>query len=130
MLHLDTNVVIAHFRGDLQVTERLAQALPGVELSALVVAELIYGVHSAANPILARRKLDELLSSLTVVPFDIAAAEAYGRIRLALRRKGRPIGEVDMLIAAAAMSRGAILVTRNVQHFSEVEGLKIDDWLG
>lgn len=114
----------------MQVTERLAQALPGVELSALVVAELIYGVHSAANPILARRKLDELLSSLTVVPFDIAAAEAYGRIRLALRRKGRPIGEVDMLIAAAAMSRGAILVTRNVQHFSEVEGLKIDDWLG
>ena len=112
MLHLDTNVVIEHFRGDRQVTERLAQAIPSVEVSSLVVAELNYGARAAADPILAQRKLDEFLPSLMVVPFDVAAAEAYGRIRLALRRKGTPIGEVDMFIAAAAMSRGATLAAR------------------
>jgi tRNA(fMet)-specific endonuclease VapC len=129
MLHLDTNVVIAHFRGDRQVTERLAKALPSVEVSSVVVAELIYGAHSADDPILARKKLDQFLPSVGVVPFDLAGAEVYGRIRLTLRRKGRPIGDVDTLIAAAAISRGAILVTRNRRHFSEVEGLEIEDWL-
>ena len=129
MLHLDTNIAVAHLRGDPYVTRRLAEALPSVEVSSLVVAELIYGTCASAYPTLARAKLDDFLPSMLVVPFDVAASEAYGRIRFSLRRKGRPIGDVDMLIAAAAMSRGATLVTRNWRHFSEVDGLSIDGWL-
>jgi predicted nucleic acid-binding protein len=74
MLHLDTNVVIAHFRGDQQVTERLSRAIPAVEVSSLVVAELCYGAVAAADPVRARRKLDEFLPGVMVVPFDVAAA--------------------------------------------------------
>lgn len=111
------------------MTRRLAEALPSVEVSSLVVAELIYGAFVSADPIRARAKLDELLSSLSVLPFDTVAAEAYGRIRASLRRKGTPIGDVDTLIAATAMSRDATLVTRNRRHFSEVDGLNIDGWL-
>ncbi len=129
MLHLDTNIAVAHLRGDPFVTERLAQALPAVELSSLVVAELRYGVHTSVDPLLAKSKLDEFLTTMSVIPFDATAAETYGRIRFLLRRKGRPIGDVDMLIAAAAMSRGATLITRNWRHFSEVDGLSIDGWL-
>jgi len=128
MLHLDTNIVVAHLRGDPIVTQRLAQALPSVEVSSLVVGELIYGAFVSADPVRARAKLDEFLSSLSVLPFATAAAEAYGRIRASLRRKGTPIGDVDTLIAAAAMSRGATLVTRNVKHFGQIEELLIDDW--
>jgi tRNA(fMet)-specific endonuclease VapC len=129
MLHLDTNIAVAHLRGDPYVTRRLAEALPSVEVSSLVVAELIYGAFVSADPIRARAKLDALLSSLSVLPFDTVAAEAYGRIRASLRRKGTPIGDVDTLIAATAISRDATLVTRNLRHFSEVDGLNIDGWL-
>lgn len=129
MLHLDTNIAVAHLRGDPYVTRRLAEALPSVAVSSLVVAELIYGAFISVDPVRARSKLDELLSSLSVLPFEAAAAEAFGRIRASLRRKGTPIGDIDTLIAAAAMSRGATLVTRNFRHFSEVDGLSIDGWL-
>jgi len=129
MLHLDTDIAIAHLRGDPIVTQRLAQALPAVGISSLVVAELRYGVYASSDPILAKSKLDEFLSSLSVIPFDAPAADVFGSIRFSLRKKGRPIGDLDMLIAAAAMSHGATLVTRNTRHFSEVEGLQIEDWV-
>jgi tRNA(fMet)-specific endonuclease VapC len=49
---------------------------------------------------------------------------------VSLRKRGLPIGDIDTLIAAAALSRGAVLVTHNTRHFSNVEGLIIEDWLG
>ena len=129
MLHLDTSIAVAHLRGDPQVTKRFLQALPLVEVSSVVVAELTYGVYASIDPPRARAQFENFLSTVSVIPFDTAAAEAFGGIRFSLRKKGRPIGDLDMLIAAAAMSRGATLVTRNQKHFSEVDGLVIDDWL-
>ena len=129
MVHLDTSIAVAHLRGDRHVTARFSESLPSVEVSTVVVAELTYGVYASVDPSRARARLEELLSSLAVVAFDSAAAEAFGHIRFMLRRKGRPIGDLDMLIAATAMSRGATLVTHNRRHFAEVDGLEIADWI-
>jgi tRNA(fMet)-specific endonuclease VapC len=128
MLHLDTNIIVAHLRSDPIITRRLEEALPAVQVSTLVVGELIYGALVSSDPVRARARLDELLSSISVLPLDTGAAETFGRIRAALRRKGTPIGDVDTFIAVA-MSRGATLVTRNWRHFSQVEGLSTDAWL-
>ena len=129
MHHLDTDVVIALLRGDRTVAERLKAITPAAEISSLVLAELIYGALAAQDPAQARRRLDRFLPSLRVVPFDSAAEEAYGRIRLALRQKGRPVGDADTWIAAVAVARGATLVTHNTKHFEQIHGLEIEDWL-
>jgi predicted nucleic acid-binding protein len=68
------------------------------------------------------------LELVQVVPFDEACAEAYSRIRLDLRQKGRMSSEIDNLIAAVSLAKGATLVTRNVGHFQTIEGLRIEDW--
>lgn len=54
----------------------------------------------------------------------------FGKIQAELRRKGRPTGDLDALIAAVARSRQDILVTHNTRHFINIDGLQLEDWLG
>jgi tRNA(fMet)-specific endonuclease VapC len=60
--------------------------------------------------------------------FDEAAATAFGQLRAALERQGKPIGPYDMLIAAQALSRGFVLVTDNVDEFGRIHGLRLENW--
>jgi tRNA(fMet)-specific endonuclease VapC len=62
------------------------------------------------------------------LPFEIEDAEEAGDIRAALERAGTPIGPYDILIAAQARRRGAILVTANEHEFARVPGLMVEDW--
>ena len=62
------------------------------------------------------------------LPFDGQAADICGRIRASLARRGTPIGPYDFQIAAIALANNLILVTHNVDEFSRVEGLRIEDW--
>jgi tRNA(fMet)-specific endonuclease VapC len=64
-----------------------------------------------------------------VVPFDAAAAAAYGPIRAILEQQGTPIGAMDLLIATHALSLGITLLTNNSREFRRVEGLQMETWV-
>jgi tRNA(fMet)-specific endonuclease VapC len=68
------------------------------------------------------------LFGLEVLPFDMAALWAYGDLRADLERLGEPIGSLDTLIAAHALSVNAVLVTNNTREFSKVRGLQLENW--
>lgn len=68
------------------------------------------------------------LSSITILQFDGIAAEKYGLVRAGLETMGTPIGPMDTLIAAHALSKDLILVTNNTREFCRVDGLKLEDW--
>ncbi len=65
---------------------------------------------------------------LEVVSFDEQAAGVYGNIRASLEKAGTPIGAMDMLIAAHAVSLGLPLVTNNIREFARIPDLTILDW--
>ncbi len=114
-----------------QLLKRLAE-VPAREqfTSAITVGELLYGVYKSPRPDYYREKLERLVwPRVRVVPFDRKAAFEYGRLRAELERKGRPLAEPDLMIAAIGLARDLVLVTGNVQHFERVEGLKVEDWL-
>jgi tRNA(fMet)-specific endonuclease VapC len=90
---------------------------------------LEYGAANSAQPRKNREALEEFVSPLDIATFDRDAAEAYGRIRATLERKGLPIGAMDMLIAAHALSLGANLVTNNETEFRRVSGLRVENWI-
>ena len=129
MHHLDTSIVVAYLRGDREIAQRLQAKLPDVGISSIVLAELLFGAKASARPDENSGDVRNLTSAVQVIDFDRLAADAYGSIRLSLQKRGLPIGEADMLIAAAALSRGAVLVTHNRKHFELVEGLNLEDWL-
>jgi len=128
MWHLDTNVVVAYLRGDRAVANRFRSALPDVGINTIVLAELLYGVRLSGRELENLRHLHRFLHLVEVVPFDESCAEAYSRIRFALRQKGQSSGEIDNLIAAVCMAKGATLVTRNIRHFQTIDGLRIEEW--
>nr|VFJ69099.1 MAG: tRNA(fMet)-specific endonuclease VapC [Candidatus Kentron sp. FM]VFJ69856.1 MAG: tRNA(fMet)-specific endonuclease VapC [Candidatus Kentron sp. FM]VFK17786.1 MAG: tRNA(fMet)-specific endonuclease VapC [Candidatus Kentron sp. FM] len=129
---IDTNVCIAYLRGKNSgnITARLVMAGPGeVALCSVVKAELLYGAEHSANPDGNRARLQRFFASIpTSLPFDDAAADAYGGIRAQLEARGTPIGPNDLMIAAIGLSRGLMLVTHNTSEFRRVPGLRIEDW--
>jgi len=127
---LDTNVCIAVIR---RRPESALRRLRGkqvgqVGLSTITLAELEFGAAKSQQPAKARAALREFLLPLEVVTFDEAAADAYGTVRAAMEKKGRPIGPLDTLIAAHAMALGTVLVTNNTREFRRVPGLSVEDW--
>jgi tRNA(fMet)-specific endonuclease VapC len=70
-----------------------------------------------------------VLSALTLRPLESDIERVYASIRVAVERKGTPIGAHDMLIAAHARAIDAVCVTDNVAEFRRVPALKIENWL-
>ncbi len=94
----------------------------------VVAAELRYGIARKKSRKLATQ-LELVLGDIEILPLDIPSDETYGGIRARLEAAGTVIGHNDLLIAAHAMTLGHTLVTDNVDEFSRVAGLKIENWL-
>jgi len=129
---LDTNICIAIIRRQPEVAiKRLrGKSVGQVGVSAVTVAELQHGTAKSARPEPARSALSEFLLVLEVAPFDEAACVRYGMVRAKLEAGGKPIGPLDTMIAAHALSLGVVLVTNSLREFRRVPGLTVEDWLG
>ena len=127
---LDTNMCIYLMKGNADILQRfLANRASGIGVSSISVAELYYGVFNSEYPDRNSLNLANFLIGLELLEFDSGAAVEYGRIRARLRKKGTPIGQMDMLIAAHAKSEDLILVTKNTGEFNRVEDLQLENWL-
>lgn len=102
--------------------------LGDIGLSSVVAAELAFGVAKSRST-RNRQALEMFLAPLAILPFDDAAVWAYGDLRADLERRGTPIGSLDTMIAAHALSQQALLVTNNTREFAKVPGLQLDDWV-
>jgi len=129
LILLDANVLIHYLKGNARIAAAIRRtARTELALPAIVFYELEYGTLRSGMQERRRRQLDLALVSLQRVPFDTDAAMATARIRIGLEKRGLTIGPLDLLIAGTAMSRGATLVTNNVDEFSRIEGLSLTDW--
>ena len=128
---LDTNMCIYLIKR--QPKEALLRlksaAASGVCLSSITVCELEYGVKKSKQVEQNAVSLMRFLTGFGLVPFDDSSARHYGEIRAALEAVGKPIGNMDMLIAAHARALGLVLVTNNEREFSRVEGLLLENWV-
>ncbi|MCM1577739.1 MAG: type II toxin-antitoxin system VapC family toxin [Ruminococcus sp.] len=126
---LDTNICIYAQKGVPQVLEKIKEnRREGLAVSAVTLAKLEYGISASTAPQKNTLSLLKFLTVTEILPFDSSAASEYGKICARLRRKGTPIGTMDMLIAAHARSQNLIIVTHNVREFEHIENLKIEDW--
>ncbi len=100
-----------------------------IGVSSITVAELEFGVQKSQFPTKNQQALTQFLLSLTIVDFDRAAAIVYGDIRARLEKQRKPIGSLDTLIAAHAISLEVTLVTNNAKEFSRVPNLHLDNWV-
>jgi tRNA(fMet)-specific endonuclease VapC len=126
---LDTNILIYTVKNKPEAVRQHFEAHVGETCTSSVTAmEMLYGAHKSQS---VRRNLDvidALLSRLTVLDFDLTAAEHAGAIRASLASDGKPIGPYDTMIAGHTRSLGLVLVTNNVGEFRRVSGLRLENW--
>lgn len=123
---LDTNVAIRVLNDDLDLGGHRGDGAQ-TYLSLTVVGELLFGAAKSARPEKNRRRIERLVEVCPPIPHDLETARRYGDLKLELQKKGRPIPENDLWIAAAAIRHGLILVTWD-QHFDFIESLKSEAW--
>ncbi len=129
-LMLDTNICIYIIKQQPAAVLKhfLEYQIGDICISSITLAELRFGVAKSTHRDKNANALDEFIVPLEIATFDDAAALAYGDIRATLESAGTPIGSMDMLIAAHAVSLGVTLVTNNTREFVRVAGLTIVDW--
>lgn len=127
---LDTNICIFAIRNSNDnVLKKFHDHLDDeLYISSITLAELMYGVEKSRKPEQNRNALLQFLTLIDIKEFSEKAAIEYGKIRAFLENQGTPIGPLDTLIAAHAVSENMILVTHNKKEFLRVPDLKVENW--
>jgi tRNA(fMet)-specific endonuclease VapC len=126
---LDTNSVSALIsKRSRPVRDRLDRAgLTDTSTSSLVYGEVRYGLIKNPEATRLAAAATKFFAEIDILPWTMETAEVYGVLRARMRRLGKALQPLDMLIAAHALEAGATLVT-NDRAFRHVPGLAIEDW--
>ena len=126
---LDTNTVSYVIKGNLPVVrERLQECAPSeIAISVITEGELRFGVLRL--PVAKRLALvvEEFLRFVEIHPWNSAAARHYAQLRASIEQEGRPMGNLDLMIASHSLALGTVLVSSD-RVFRRVKDLKIEDW--
>lgn len=123
---LDTNIIIALFARDPIVEDQLGRSA-SVYVPAIVIGELFYGSYKSTRVQENLSRIEAFAARSAVLNCDANTARHYGRIKDALRRRGKPLPENDIWIAALSIQHDIKLVTRDA-HFTEVSELVFENW--
>ena len=126
---LDTNICSYILRRHpTEMIERFA-ALDKEQLwlSSIVAAELRFGAVKLGAPRF-QAAVEAWLTGFEVRPWPVEATHHYANLRAALERSGKPIGGMDLMIAAHALAEDSVVMTNNAREFHRVPGLAVEEW--
>ena len=128
---LDTNICIYIAKqkplGVLRRFEKMAVGEVGMSL--ISYGELLFGAEKSTQSKQSQRILEELSTVIPPIALSIEVSANYAAIRALLEKKGQPIGNNDLWIAAHAVTLGVILVTHNLKEFTPIPHLSVEDWV-
>jgi len=129
---IDSTVLIAHERGRLDLSEKLARHEDEeFFISVITASELLHGVHRAQDSQTRTRRsalVEAVLERFPILQVDLATARIHSRVWADLASAGLVIGPHDLWIAATAVAHRLVLVTANLREFRRVPGLVVEEW--
>ncbi|MBN4063693.1 type II toxin-antitoxin system VapC family toxin [Cardiobacterium sp. AH-315-I02] len=127
---LDTNTASYIIKGKPAVIRERLRKVPMVNIcvSAITEAELLRGVAKKPEAKCLAIAVKEFLLRVEILPWGSDAADAYAQLRTACENEGKPLGNMDMLIAAHSVAVGAILITNDKAFYNVAHHLMLEDW--
>ena len=123
---LDTSVIIELFATDQAVRQQVGIA-EGVFVPAVAIGELYYGAYKSARTQENVAQIERFAALNVILPCDAETARWYGMVKDQLRKKGHPLPENDIWIAALALQHNLTIATRDL-HFGAVESAQVAFW--
>ncbi|HEV8245035.1 MAG TPA: PIN domain-containing protein [Polyangiaceae bacterium] len=127
---IDSSVLVAAERGKLDLKAKLSSlGEEPIAVAAITASELLHGVHRASSSTqrsVREAFVEQLLSNVEVVAFDLVAARIHARLAAELYRT--PVGAHDLIIGASALALGFQVATRDLRSFPKIPGLAVVHW--
>lgn len=126
---LDTNICVFIMRGMYNIEKKLESV--GIEnccISEITLLELLYGAECSDRPGNIHMVINEFCKRVEIIPISNSLYE-FARQKAALRKKGTPIDDFDLLIASCGLVNDLIVVTDNLKHFNRISALSIQNWV-
>ncbi|MBI2136907.1 type II toxin-antitoxin system VapC family toxin [Candidatus Woesearchaeota archaeon] len=124
MYVVDTDVSIDYLKG-VDKAVALIDSIEELYITTITAAELFYGAYNSQNPDKLLPPLKNYLQRFRDIPFQVWDSILFGKIKSALKKKGTPIDDANIMNASIALSYDFTIITRNVKHFQNISGLKI-----
>ncbi len=125
---LDTNICIFYMKGKYELDKKIEKVgQKNCFISEITVAELLYGAYHSKN----QKHISEthqFIEEFSVIPFA-GLADDFAKQKDMLTDKGQMIDDFDIMIGVSALKHGCVMVTENINHFSRIEGLEIENWI-
>ncbi len=129
MFLLDTDTVIYALKGEATVAASLHLHLHDpMYLSTITMMELYYGAYKSQHVDANLAKLKTIEGSFTLLPPGPETVEIFGKMKATLELQGARLADLDLIIAATALTHNLTLVSNNQRHFSRIPGLKLANW--
>jgi len=123
---IDTDWIIHYLVGNEKIVKKLLSLKEeGLAISIISLAELYEGIYYSTDPIGNERALKNFLTGVTILGIEEEICKIFGKERGRLRKKGRIVGDFDLLIASTCLYYHLILLTNNTKHYEGVKGLNI-----
>ena len=122
---LDSDILIYFLQGKKETIETII-SLPKDDLCITIInyTELLFGIYNSNKISQNREKILPFLENFEVLPFDKQSSEIFARLKAKLKKQGKIIADMDLMIASIAIANDAVLFTNNTKHFERIEELK------
>ena len=120
---LDTNIVIAIFNGEEKLVKKI-EKLNGIFVPNIVIGELYYGAMRSGKKSFNLKKIETFIWNTSILSTNVETAKHYGIIKNDLKKKGKPIPENDVWIAALSKQYNLKILTKD-KHFKEISELSV-----
>lgn len=127
---LDTNICIYFLKGFFPNIKKKIEEIPphSIKIASIVKAELLFGVQNSSRKKNNLELVNRFLLPFEIIPFDDPATDVYSKIRFDLSKNGKIIGPNDLILASTVLANKGILVSNNLNEFSRIKNLKVENW--
>jgi len=131
MYCLDTDIIIDIFRGDEKLKEKFEKLVSlniDFFITPITLCELYKGAYKSEKTEEGLKLIEDFIKSIDLLKFEDSSCKIFGKILNDSFKKGKPASEADLMIAAIVIENNKILITKNIKHFENIDGLRYEKW--
>lgn len=126
---LDTDTISYFLRGNESVKAKIIEHQKELASTTVNYSELIYGLTKKDSKKYLP-KVELIFENIKLYSFDKKSARTFGLLKANMQKEGIVVADMDLMIASIALTYDEVLISNNIKHFSKVEGLRVETWVG